>query len=194
MKKTGLTLSLSILVGVFGSNHSLGQSSELGRFFSTPAERAQLDRLRAEMIAGMTEIQIPQPDALGDETVSELPPDLFLYLAGSVSRRDGYVTLWLNGAAVDQRDLPEGYEVVRQGPVTMLQIKSGKDVYLIRPGQELNLRARSISNRPFLQAELNTQNTPARAADGTESAAAPVSAESPLAIINTMRVLRENLP
>lgn len=101
----------------------------LGRLFSSPAERAQLDAVRLAGAAGNpadappAAMEQPAPQA-----ISEPPPEPVLF-NGRVQRGGGKGTAWVNAA-------PQ-YDGGHAGPAKStysLRLPSGKDV-ILRPGQ-----------------------------------------------------------
>jgi hypothetical protein len=101
----------------------------LGRLFSSPAERAQLDAVRQAGAAGnpaqMPPAAIEQP---APQAIPEPPPEPVLF-NGRVRRSGGKGTAWVN--AIPQDD--DGRAGPAQ-PAYSLRLPSGKEVTL-RPGQ-----------------------------------------------------------
>jgi hypothetical protein len=101
----------------------------LGRLFSSPAERAQLDALRQ---AGATGNPAPMPPAAMEppapQAIPEPPPEP-VFFNGSVQRSGGKGTAWVN--AIPQDD--DGRAGPAQ-PAYSLRLPSGKEV-ILRPGQ-----------------------------------------------------------
>lgn len=81
----------------------------VGRLFSTPADRAELDRLRSELEPLKTSLEADVSDSL-------LLPSQPLFLNGLIQRSDGRTTVWVNGERLDQ-----------QGGVDELTLRSRAD-------------------------------------------------------------------
>lgn len=112
---------------------ALGQP--LGRLFSSPAERAQLDARRsgetAAAAAGAAAAAEESPGAVRAAVPAAAPQQLLLN--GVVRRSDGKSTVWLNDAP--QND--EQNDLGRAGagaPGLTVRLQSGKKV-LLRAGQ-----------------------------------------------------------
>lgn len=120
------------------------QAQSVGRLFSTPAERAELERQR---------LALYRPDLVRtptqrQEPVIELPvfeepelPDVIYRLGGTMLRSDGLYTVWLNGAPINQEDLPDNMELLQpfaQGRLRIRHPESGQN-FEVKPGQVLNL-------------------------------------------------------
>lgn len=151
--KTALLVLLLVLVTLVNVQHSSAQS--LNRLFTTPAQRAQLDRIRlqslqlAGMLAGeaatltqeLTDAAIEETGEL-IEDVSVVPEaDVVYTLGGTVVRSDGSINIWINGAVYDRESLPRNMELLspfEQGQIRISDPRRGT-VYLLKPGQTLNL-------------------------------------------------------
>lgn len=195
---------------------ALAQQNALGRFFSTPAERAALDEEREILLRQMQldELSSRQLDLSDDDYVAP-PPDLEVYLSGTLRRANGQHTIWLNGAAIDEQDLPLGYSLVNVGPLTALRIEGDQTVFTLRPGQVLRLQDGTISESPFPartarpvtdnRARGDTATAPDRQAnpDNTNSPQDIVlpegiselvpGADNVLNVLNVLNTLQENL-
>jgi len=118
-------------------------AQSLGRLFSTPAERAELERRR---------LRTTRPELVPDEPqfpvpVVELPisfeeePDIIYALGGTVLHGNGSYTVWINNLAVHQQDLPDNIELLSpfsQGQIRIRNQQSGES-FDVKPGQVLNL-------------------------------------------------------
>jgi len=123
----------------------IAQSQSVVRLFSTPAERAQLERQRIALYRPDLQPTVVEEEP---ELSVELPPlveaeepDIIYSLGGSVQRSDGLYTVWLNGNAVDQESLPGNMELLQpfqQGRLRIRHPDSGA-VFELKPGQVLNL-------------------------------------------------------
>lgn len=166
---------------------SQGQDLTLGRLFSTPAERAALDAARSELLAD-TGADLESSLGSDAETVAPIP-DISLSLGGSVVRSNGRHTLWLNGDAVDEEDLPPGYRVVRQQFVTALEVKSDNRVAVIKPGQVLHLRSGRVSEPGLAE----PAPVPAVEAQDISTSPGQVNAPASPTVLSVLTTLVEHL-
>lgn len=116
-------------------------AQEVQRLFSTPLQRAQLDRLRT-MANDPASIDVPigLPIEIPFLAEPEIIEDTIYALGGTMRRSDGSFTVWLNGAAVDQNELPEFMELLlpySQGQVQIFNEETGQ-LHRVKPGQVLN--------------------------------------------------------
>jgi hypothetical protein len=116
-------------------------AQSLQRMFSTPAIRAELDRLRFQIASGVVieeseeESFIEIPIFVGEE------PELVYALGGSMRKADGSYTVWINNVAYDQSSLPGNMELLspfNQGQLSIRDSRSGA-YFNVKPGQVLNL-------------------------------------------------------
>ncbi len=124
------------------------QAQSIFRLFSTPAERAELERERQRLFRpGQAEaiaeplIEIPQIIEL------EPPPeDVIYHLGGTMLRNDGVYTVWLNDEPVNQEDLPNNIQLLQpfaQGRLLITNPDNGLR-YELKPGQIINLTSGAI--------------------------------------------------
>ncbi len=121
------------------ATYSTAFAQEFGKVFSTPQERAFLDRQREEMLQELDEQErlavLSQPvEAQGE---LELAPRL-VHMGGVVRKPDGNHTVWLNGVAVGSQDLPSNVSLVFEQGMGMLRINTADGVHTVRPGQTLD--------------------------------------------------------
>jgi hypothetical protein len=141
------TFQLALLVSIMAASSVEAQT--LGRLFTTPAQRAQLDRLRlqgqepsAEYSVGIEDleaVEIPVEEV----TPNPVPavPDQIYQLGGTLLRSDGSVQVWINGRAYDQDSLPDNVQLLQpyaQGQIRITN-STNNNSYLVRPGQTSNL-------------------------------------------------------
>jgi len=137
-----------ILLCIAASLFSVTASAQtLQRLFSTPEQRAELDRLRARE-AG--------PDSLGDNTAILAIQDTqtaassyedinkevkLIALSGSVLSSDGSYTIWINGQPYNQFDLPQHMQLLEPFQQGQLQIYDPATMrsHNLKPGQTLDL-------------------------------------------------------
>ena len=140
-------LTLILIVALLAPT-AHAQSTTLGRFFSTPEQRTALDEARTELL---TQMALDELARLESQTAStqEAVANVTLHMGGSLRHADGSHTVWLNGTAFDERDLPVGYSLVQSGPVTSLRIQGNDAVYFLRPGQILDRAERVVREQEF---------------------------------------------
>ncbi|MCG8412728.1 MAG: hypothetical protein MI746_00780 [Pseudomonadales bacterium] len=122
----------------------LSQAQTVVRLFSTPAERAELERQRLALYRPDL-VQVAPQQA---EPLIELPalaepelPDVIYRMGGTMLRSDGLYTIWLNGEPINQEDLPDNMELMQpfaQGRLRIRNPATGTN-YELKPGQVLNL-------------------------------------------------------
>lgn len=109
-----------------------GASPPLGRFFFSPAERAQLDVAR---------LQRKAPTSAEPEVVEAPPPPQMVTYGGLVRRSDGRKMLWLNNRLVEEKEALAGLNIkgkVRADGAVTLQAQSGATVD-VKVGQTVEL-------------------------------------------------------
>ncbi len=142
MKLATLRLALLLLPALAGSAPAGAQ--ELGRLFTTPAERAALDRWRdgGPAPAGQTApappgASVPERQGAGDGAVAEQR----LVVNGIVTRSgSGRTTTWVNSVPYHGSGRLQGNVTLVQGrsaPAVALTLESGRRV-LLKPGQSLD--------------------------------------------------------
>ena len=117
-------------------------AQSLQRIFSTPAMRAELDRLRFQVASGVV-IEEPVEESIIDIPVftDDDEEELIYALGGSMRKADGSYTVWVNDVAYDQNNLPGNMELLSPFSQGQLRIRdTGSAVnYDVKPGQVLNL-------------------------------------------------------
>lgn len=130
-------LVLFALTIVVFPGESVAQS--FGKLFSTPEQRAKLDRDRENMLAALSEEErialLDLPPA--GEMVPAPEPRLF-HMGGSVRRADGNHTVWVNGVAMRQEQLPNNVSLSFERGVGILRVRTIDNAFSVRPGQTLN--------------------------------------------------------
>jgi hypothetical protein len=134
-----LALTLAL---VFTLGSPLARSQTFDRLFTNPQEREYLDFLRREWVeqnatAGFNieDTALPQiPQAAAE-------PDPILNLGGILDRRDGGRTIWLNGSAIAESELPAHMRTTLAGGTRALQVRINGTNLVIKPGQSLNLNS-----------------------------------------------------
>lgn len=119
-------------------------AQSVDRLFSTQQQRDILDQLRAR--GGEPEPEVVQPlisiadleELFEEETPEE---DVVYALGGIMKQRDGRYTVWVNGQAIEQQNLPENMELLvpfERGQLRISHPISGAS-FDVKPGQVLNL-------------------------------------------------------
>lgn len=111
----------------------------IGRLFTTPIERAQLDKVRR----------------FGDQAVSDLsptpaatqePPADHLTLQGIVTRSSGKTTTWINQTTNDEHDSTKSVIVLQRpsrAPVVYLQTLTGRRIN-VKVGETLDTHSGAV--------------------------------------------------
>lgn len=119
-------------------------AQSLVRLFSTPAERAELERRRLRASRPDLLPDLPQAPVQVIElpiTLDEEPEEIVYSLGGTVLRGDGSYTVWINNVALQRDSLPDNIELLSpfsQGQVRIRNPTTGAS-YDVKPGQVLNL-------------------------------------------------------
>lgn len=109
-----------------------------GRFFTTPAERENLDQLRNSKARQQPEIKLPEEDLARErKPVERSVPLNRIVLKGLVYRKDGRSTAWVNDGNSYEGNMGSQYtnvDRIRPDRVTLDVTGSGSEIKL-RPGQ-----------------------------------------------------------
>ncbi|MDP2282807.1 MAG: hypothetical protein Q8L06_01615 [Pseudohongiella sp.] len=192
-----------LIVTAFGIlTQASAQAPLPGRLFTTPAERLLLDQMRRRGEQGVV-VEETRPEFVyieQEENVRPPPPNnVELNFGGSVTRRDGTRTLWINGESVNEGSLPAGMKVVQHGHLTAMQIQHKDNTFLILPGQRFHLASGVISNiilpsnEPVVAPPTGQQSgseNDEQSADAAADASAP-NPTSEIAILATLRTIME---
>jgi len=135
-----LLLGSFVVLGATAPAQLMGQSVD--RLFSTPAERAELDRLRFRIASGA-----PIEEPVLNEPVIEMPvfddeeEDVIYAVSGTMRKADGSYTVWINDVVYDHSNLPQNVELLTPFSQGILRIQDGRSSasYHVKPGQVLNL-------------------------------------------------------
>lgn len=174
----------------------LGQG--FGSLFTSPEERAYLDYLRNDFLersaaAGFNIDEATVPTIPVAETDAPTGQAIF-HLGGILNGRTGGRTIWLNGSAVAESDLPANVRVVQLDGITALRIRSGTTDFVIKPGQTLNLRTGRLMDAYEGQPTDEAANE-GSVEEQTTATAQPVEpdaeAEAPAALPATPPILEE---
>jgi hypothetical protein len=178
-----MSIRLILLIGMSLTLFpSVSVAQGFGKVFSTPQERQYLDRERENALKALSEQErlalLDAPPAV--QTVMEIEPVL-IHMGGSVRRADGNHTIWLNGVAVSQRDLPANARLEFVRGLGVLRVQGIDREYLVKPGQTLNadtgdiredyqLTAEEVQTVNALVAERDAAANPVRIANSSAQA------------------------
>jgi hypothetical protein len=136
--------ALIMLTGLSLAANLAPAAEPLGRFFFTPAQRAQLDIARSQ------KSRATLASEQTDEAAAQPLPEVLTY-RGSVRRSDGKSTVWLNNQTVQDQQPVEGLAVVGRvnanGDVT-LQVPQTNRTIELKPGQSVDIGS-GIVEEPF---------------------------------------------
>jgi hypothetical protein len=137
MKHVAVVFALALLAPV------TAHAQSLGRFFFTPAERAELDSNRVQ------KKETPAPRAVAEErTASARLPQTVTY-GGIVRRSDGRSMLWMNDRVAEEKDVLAGLNLrgrVNTDGTVSLDVPGGADIEM-KVGQSVQLRTRKVAER-----------------------------------------------
>jgi hypothetical protein len=114
---------------------ALAQVPPMGRLFSTPAEREQLDARRAGVPAPSVAVAAP--------LAAPAPPPIPVTVDGIVRRSSGKTTVWLNREAQDPP--PGSLAGSAAAPAYRIVLPSGASV-AVKPGQKVDLSAGTVND------------------------------------------------
>jgi hypothetical protein len=133
--KHSTTIVLSMLLNLTGA----AQAQEIGRVFSTPAERAALERGRHAKQLPAGQVAAPSEAAAPETAVSA--GEQFMVVNGTVRRSgSGRETTWIDSVAHTAQDrLPGGATLSRgtAGGKVALTLRSGQRI-IVKPGQQVD--------------------------------------------------------
>ncbi len=121
-------------------------TAPLGRLFSTAEQRARLDQIRASLFEER-ELQdlLSAAELLAQEEAEEPVEALaVIQLGGIVRHQSGSHTVWLNGIAVLEENLPAGTRVDYEGVQAILRVTQGQREFALKTGQSLDVVAGSV--------------------------------------------------
>lgn len=202
-----LAVVLLLWLGVAGASHAQG----LGRLFTTPAERAALNRERTALFEeqSLQELIVPDEPVVEQEPPQELG---IVQLTGIVRRADGAHTVWLNGVPVEESALPDHVQLTYQNGTAVVLIRVLDQVHALKPGQSLDAtlgavresyevtpeQAQAINAEVAARAErlrLQAQQRASRAAaaGAPEEEQAPISEDDAMvqSVVEGLRILQE---
>ena len=173
--------------------------SRIGRLFSSPEQRAELDRLREEARAG--EVVAPAPDPPAREARPETGREtsaLAAALNGVIVRGDGHAVAWIDGVETPAgSSTPAGAHVATErAPDGRLRIRLslGRTTAVLAPGQFVDESGRVHNGyaRPSASVAAGTPGEGAANPDReVPSAAAPVGPPQPDSLLPPARRVQE---
>jgi len=124
------------LLLAFVTSHA--QDMNLGRIFSTPEERASLNRAR-DALFDERNLQ----ELLSEELLPEVQEPVYeqqsvVQFGGIVRQADGRHTLWLNGIPVLESALPPNTRLDVSSALAVLHVSIAGQDYSLKPGQTLD--------------------------------------------------------
>ena len=135
----------ALLAGMHLLPVSPAGAEEIGRLFSTPAERARLDELRSG-IAGQAGAA---GAASGDPAPSREHLHQPVFLNGMVLRGDGTEIVWVNGSRLEGQTGPDGIEVRRVSDSDFrVTVRGYAKAARLRPGQAWTPGSGRVSEGP----------------------------------------------
>ena len=140
MRTVGLPIAVAFacaacLLGASVSVHAQG----LGRLFSTPEQRVDLNRARDRYDPSRQEIIIKQGQVVEPEVEAPPPPLPELMVNGLIRRSDGRSSAWVNGTQLRSGEATaDGIVLESDGGSVKFVLPSGSDTSAIKPGQMLD--------------------------------------------------------
>jgi len=135
-------LSLLAVLLLPGVAAAAAGTEPIGRLFSTPAERTNLDKLRQlGEKSGAANREKPDGDAAPPEPEHEQ-----ITVDGFVRRKGGKSTTWINGRTQSGSVISQGITVLQRrakAPRIALSLRSGKRIYL-KPGQTFDINSDKV--------------------------------------------------
>jgi len=156
-----LTGVLTILVAFFPA---MIHAQEFGTLFTSPEEREYLDYLREDFVirSQLATFNIDEdviPDIPEADIIVETDIEVLEYQFGGIMTRiNGNRMVWLNGEQVAEATLPGNLNLVNSPSGAQLRILHNDQVYLIKPGERLNLNSGSSTTNSTTDSE--TQDIP----------------------------------
>ena len=122
------------------------EAQRLGRLFSTPEERLQLDELRRELEYGQPPEPEPEPDRI-EVKVQRGPTFSQFTINGVVLRSGGGGSTWVNGTRVEQGAVTrEGVRVDASddGNQVKIVLPSGVHTIQLKAGQKIDVASGAV--------------------------------------------------
>jgi len=128
-------LTLSLLLASLTLN---AQEISLGRIFSSPEERASLNRARDALFDEQNLEELLSEDLFPEIEEPVYEQQSVVQFGGIVRQVDGSHTLWLNGVPVLERALPPYTRLDISESVAVLHVTIAGKNYSLKPGQTLD--------------------------------------------------------
>lgn len=132
-------------------------ADQLGRLFSTPAQRRDLDFAR-EQLAREFELTEPEPVPLFEDAGGNIEPpppaDQHVRFDGTVRQADNRYVVWIDGASWPESALPPDISLVRKGDLQVLQVTFRNRIFELRPGQIFHHLTATVYERYLLPADV----------------------------------------
>ena len=126
---------------------SLAPAAELGRLFLTPAERAELDRLR-HVTSVPTMPTAPPTSTSASEPAESTLPSTAVTVNGYIARSAGAPTMWINGADASASKLSElgidGHGVRLDAARVRVPLNASGANVALKPGQSFDPDRKSV--------------------------------------------------
>ncbi len=146
IERASVAVCLLLLVGGISAQPAEPPvSPALGRLFSTEAQRARLDQIRAALFEER-ELQdlLSAAEQLAEEEEEPVEALAVIQLGGIVRHQSGSHTVWLNGIAVLEENLPPGTRVDHDGVQALLRVSQGNREFVLKTGQSLDVMAGTV--------------------------------------------------
>lgn len=128
-------LTLSLLLASLTLS---AQEVSLGRLFSTPEERASLNRARDALFDEQNLEELLSEDLFPEVEEPVYEQQSVVQFGGIVRQVDGSHTLWLNGVPVLESALPPYTRLDISESVAVLHVSIADKHYSLKPGQTLD--------------------------------------------------------
>ena len=138
---------LACVIAQFAPATDISAQSRIGRLFSSPEQRVELDRLRDD--PGSGEAMEPVPEATGRESRPRSEPEPTSFAAtlnGVVMRSDGHRVAWIDGVETGAgAETPTGVRVetdLVRGSRFRVRLSAGRTSAVLEPGQSVDENGR----------------------------------------------------
>jgi hypothetical protein len=128
-------LLLSFLLASLQLN---AQEGSLGRLFSTPEERASLNRARDALFEEQNLEELLSEDLAAEIAEPVYEQQSVVQFGGIVRQANGSHTLWLNGVPVRDSELPPYLRLDVSGALAVLHVNLANQDFSLKPGQTLD--------------------------------------------------------
>lgn len=129
---------LLLLPFLLAPNASQAQDLNLGRLFSSPEERASLNRARDALFDERNLQELLSEDIFPEVEEPVYEQQSVVQFGGIVRQADGSHTLWLNGVPVLESALPPNTRLDVSDSLAVLHVSIADQDYSLKPGQTLD--------------------------------------------------------